>query len=211
MKRLLLTLAVTFGFCSFVLADENQVASEIIESLETAKGFVKQKNWEKVQEELNYALSKIGEIKSQNLVKFLPEAPKGFRKENANAQSIGSAGAFVGSAGAVNATADYYPEKDDDNSKSVKIEIFSGGMLGGIGGLAQAFSGFAQSGGTKNTNVRIKGYKGMQEWEEDYGKLTIAIENKATIVISANGYPNAEILKTFAELINFSGIEKEQK
>ena len=98
---------------------------EAVQSLDNAKQLLQKDQYVQAQDEINFALSKISEILAEQLLKFIPEAPAGFKLEDKDSQALGQAGAIIGGANTITATATY--TKDD---AELKLQIMIGGSLG---------------------------------------------------------------------------------
>ena len=178
---------------------------EALESLDTAKAMISKGDFMKAQEEMNFAQAKISEIVAAELLKHMPEKPKGFVFKSKEANSLGQAGALIGSANSVAAVGHY--SKDDS---SFDITITMGGVMGQAGdlmsGLASMFGGMA----TGTTQVRVSGYTGTQDFDKSAGtgSLTIKVGNKISVIITGDEIKNPDILKTLAEQLDMALLEK---
>ncbi|GAB1366417.1 MAG TPA: hypothetical protein PL160_05510 [Candidatus Cloacimonas sp.] len=206
-KLICISLLLAFSFC--LMAQTPQ--AEAIQSLESAKKYLQEQNYPKAQDEINYASSKISEILSEMLVKYLPEAPAGYKLDDKSAQGLGSAGAILGSANAVAATGKYLAtaEDEDGNLSELTCTISMGGILGkasGLAALGQMFSGYGM--GTTNKTIRVAGYNGTQEFSGDSGTLTVQVGEKISVIIEGSNIQKPEIMKTLAEKIDLAKLEK---
>lgn len=178
---------------------------EALQSLDSAKALINKGDYMKAQEEMSYAQAKISEIVAEDLLKHIPEKPQGFVFESKEANSLGQAGAIIGSANSVAAMGHY--TKDD---ASFDITITMGGVMGQAGslmsGLASMFGGMA----TGSSQVRVKGYTGTQEFdkEDKSGSLTIKVGNKISVIITGDEITNPDLLKTLAEQVDLGLLEK---
>jgi hypothetical protein len=206
MKKTILLLLVSV----FVIGLFAQTASEeAIQSLDNAKNLITQKNYAKAQDEINFALSKISEIQAEDLIKFIPDAPTGWKQNEKTSNGLGQAGAIMGSANAITAKGEY--SKGDEQSVSVTISI--GGMLGktaGFMGLGALMGGSSSGSGSNSKSVRIAGYTGTTEYDAENkdGKLTIQVGEKISVTMEGNGLENGEVLKTFAAKMDLAKLEK---
>src|SRR5512133_3928041 len=153
----------------FILGLMAQTAKdEAIQSLENAKKLIAQDNYTKAQDEINFASSKISEILSEQLVKYLPDAPAGYKVEEKNAQGLGQMGGMMGSANAITAVGRYRAnaEDADGNTSELTLTISIGGLLGktaGFAALGQMFGGAGS--GTGSKSIRVGGYTANQEFQ----------------------------------------------
>ncbi|MBW6513496.1 MAG: hypothetical protein K0B87_01935 [Candidatus Syntrophosphaera sp.] len=177
---------------------------EALQSLDNAKAMLNQDNLVKAQDEINFALAKISEILAEQLEKYIPDAPAGFTQNSKESQSMGQAGAIVGSANSIIANASY--SKDD---MDIDLSITVGGVLGQTGGLMGMAKMFGGMGGSGKT-IRVGGYTGNQDYDKGNksGTLTIQVGNNITVMVEGDDIEDPEILKTFAELIDLAKLEK---
>lgn len=201
MKRTIifaLTLLISLGLFA------QTAREEALESLDNAKAMIQKDSFAEAMDEISYAMSKISEIQAEELIKFIPDPPAGFTLEEKESQSMGQAGAIVGSENSIIATATYAMDDTDIN-----LTITVGGVLGqtgGLMGLASMFGGTAM--GTKT--VRVSGYTGNQEYDkgDDSGTLTVQVGDNITVMVEGEEIEDADILKTFAELIDLPLLER---
>jgi len=203
-KTMLLILLSIFALALFAQAAKD----EALQSLENAKNLIEQKNYVKAQDEINFALSKLSELLAEDLLKFIPDAPTGWKQDDKSSAGLGQAGAFMGSANAITAKGEY--SKGDDNSVTLTISV--GGMLGktaGFMGLG-ALMGGSTSGNQNSKSIRIAGYTGTNEYniEDKDGNLSLQVGEKVSVSIQGNNLENAEVLKAFANKIDLAKLEK---
>lgn len=177
-------------------------AQEALSSLSTAQTLIKQGNTAKAIEEINYALSKLNEVTASGMLKFIPDAPKGFTLDSKSSQGLGDGAMMVGNAGA---EAQYSGE----NEASVKITIATGGITGKLGSLASfgaMFGGGGMASGSKT--VRIKGFTGTVQFDAEgkSGTLTLQVGPKTSVTIEGSNVDSENVLKSFAELMDLNGL-----
>ena len=202
MKKI--ALIVTILFSSFSLLHADGVKEEALTSLDTAKTLINQGNYSKAVEEINYALSKLNEIAADGLLKFIPEAPAGFKLDKKDAQGVGQAAAVIGTAGA---SATYLGPKDS----SLELNIAIGGMAGKMASMAALgtmYAGLSKEAGM--TSVRINGYTGTQQFDKagKSGNLTLQVGEKASVTIHGNNIDSPDAMKALAQKIDLAGLEK---
>lgn len=208
MKKLYIL--VMLMILAFALTAQN-AKEEAIQSLNNASKFIQQDNYAKAQDEINYASSKISEILSEQLVKYLPDAPAGFVVDEKNASGLGQMGGILGSANSVAATCRYSKENSDGSTASLNLTISVGGLLGKTAGLAamgQMFSGF--SSGTNSKTIRVAGYSGTQEFSpgSSSSTLTVQVGEKVSIMVEGESLTSPDIMKTLVEKIDLAKLEK---
>jgi hypothetical protein len=79
MKKLCFWIVIVTACLSLSAQNAKQ---EALQSLDEAKALINGNQLAKAQEEINYASTKISEILSDELVKFIPDAPAGFTLED---------------------------------------------------------------------------------------------------------------------------------
>ena len=205
MKKIIFPLLLTFCLSSTVFA--NEIQDEALDSLGTAQDFVKEGNYNKAVDEINYALSKINELTAETLLKFIPEPPKGYSLDNKQSQGVGAGAAIAGNAGA---TAQY----SSPDGSTISLNIAIGGMTGKMASLAAFGSMFAglgqQTGMGQTTKIRSHGYTGTQIFNanERSGTLTFQVGQKTSVTIDGTNIDSAKILLQIAKDIDFAGLEK---
>ncbi|MCB5260673.1 MAG: hypothetical protein LHW48_09435 [Candidatus Cloacimonetes bacterium] len=202
MKQIALVIAM---LAIIVTGYAQEAKQEAIMSIDEAKVMLSNNQLLQAQEELNYAQSKISELLSEELVKFIPDAPDGFTLNDRSAQSLGQAGAIIGSANSVAASGTYSKEDVE-----LELSIVVGGLIGqsgGLAGLANLFGGMAS---TNTKKVRINGYNATSEYDSDNqsGTLTIKVGGKITVIVEGEYLEDVNILKTLAEQVDLAGLEE---
>lgn len=183
------------------------IRDEAMASLETAGSFVKNGNYKKAIEEINYALAKINELTAAELINFIPDAPKGFTLVSKQSQGIGAEATIAGSAGA---TAQY----TDSKGAKIDVTIALGGMTGKIASFAalgSIFAGMSQDAGLGQTRkVRVQGYTGTEMYnaEEQSGNLSFQVGDETSVTINGEQIESAETLMELAKAFDFAGLEK---
>ena len=201
--RKLIVIAILCAFSVMLLADAKD---EALSSMGTAKDLINSGDYKKAADELNYALTKINELLSQNLVKYLPQAPAGYTEESREATSLGSAGAILGSANSLAATSSY----SASSGSSISVTISVGGMMGQVAGFAsmgQMWGGAT----TGSSSVRIKGYTGTLEYDKDdqSGTLSVKVGDETSVIVEGSMISDGEVLKQLVNGMDLSGLEKE--
>jgi len=209
MKKLIIAI---FLFTLIGILAAQTAQDEAITSLDNAKGLIKQNNYVKAQEEINYAQSKLSELLSEDLVKYIPDAPDGFKQDSKNAQGLGQMGGMMGSPNAITAKGDYTATTaaNDESPASVHVTISIGGMLGKVAGFAALGQMYGGGAGTNNKSIRVAGYSGTLDYNasDKNGHLSLQIGDKTSVVIDGDNIANSDILKTFASKIDLAKLEK---
>lgn len=205
MKKILAPLVLSLFIAQPIYGQSTQ--EEAIDSLATAQRFVKDGNFNKATEEVNYALSKINELTASALLEYIPEPPEGYSLVSKQSQGVGAGVAIAGNAGA---TANY----SHANGGTLDLNITIGGMTGKMGSLAALgtmFAGLSQDSSSGQTRkVRVQGYTGTEIFDskQKSGTLTFQVGEKTSVTITGDNIDSAEILMQLAKNIDFPGIEK---
>ena len=205
MKKLFIPLAMLLMICPNSFAEGTQ--DEAVESLATAQTFVKNGNFSKAVDEINYALAKINELTAEGLLGFIPESPSGYSLVSKNSQGVDANAAIAGNAGA---NAQY----SSQSGSTLNLNIAIGGMSGKMASLAALgtmFAGLSQETGVGQTKkVRVQGHTGTQVFDANAqsGTLTFQVNEKTSVSIEGNGIESADILMTLAKSIDLAGLEK---
>ncbi len=206
MKKILVLFFLTLLVSTPGFAEDIQ--EEAVESLTTAQKFVKDGNYNKAIEEINYALAKINELTAANLIQYIPDAPEGFTLVNKQSQGVGANAAIAGNAGASGTYS-------GQNGADVDLNIAIGGMTGKMASLAaigSMFAGLSQDAGAgKTRQIRVQGYTGTEIYNaaEQSGTLTFQVGDKTSVTIAGNNIDSVDTLMLFAKKMDFSGIEKD--
>ncbi len=206
MKKILLFMAVVLTLGTPSLAD--QLQDEAVESLSSAQKLVKEGNYSKAVDEINYALSKVNELTAAGLIKYLPEPPARFTLVSKQAQGVGAGAAIAGNAGA---TAEY----SNDGGASVNLNIAIGGMTGKMAGMAaigSLFAGLNQDTGSsqQSRQIRVQGYTGTEVFDRagQSGTLSFQVGETISVTLEGSGIASPEVLMQFAKKIDLAGLEK---
>ncbi len=191
------------GMASAFASGQNS-KEEAINSLNAAQGFVKNGNYSKALEEINYAMAKINDLTAEGLLAFIPDPPEGYTLKDKSSQGIGQGAAIVGNAGA---SADYQGPDD----AALKLNISIGGMVGQMGNLAAfgaMFSGMIPEAGIET--IRVHGYTGtvLFDKQNSSGSLTLQVGDKTSVQITGNSIASADDLKALAEKMDLAGLDK---
>lgn len=204
MKKTFFPVVLSLFIASASYADD--IKGEAVESLSTAQSFVEKGNYSKAVEEINYALAKINELTAEELLKFIPPPPAGFKLENKQSQGTGAGAVLAGNAGA---NASY----SNPDGASIELNIAIGGMTGKMASLAaftQMFAGLAPTGeAAQSKQIRIQGYTGTEMYnsQEKSGSVTFQIGAKTSVTIQGDNIDSADVLKQLAKNIDFTGLE----
>ncbi|MGW8194615.1 MAG: hypothetical protein ACWGOX_10155 [Desulforhopalus sp.] len=205
MRKLLIPLALFFSIASPSHGED--VKNEAIESLGTAQQFIKDGNYHKATEEINYALAKMNELTAIALLDYIPEAPEGYELVFKNSQGVNAGTPITGNAGA---TANY----STSEGSTLDLKIAIGGMTGKMASLTELgamLQGLASDlTGGHIRQVRVQGYTGTETFDEKTmsGTLAFQVGAKTSVTIQGKNIQSAEILMNLAKKIDFNGLEK---
>jgi hypothetical protein len=180
------------------------VQEEAVNSLSTAQEFVKNGNYPKALEEINYAMAKLNELTAEGLLTFIPEPPDGYTLLDKSSQGVGQGAAIVGNAGATGS----YQGPDD---AGLELNISIGGVVGQMGSLAAfgtMFSGMASEAGMKT--IRIHGYTGtvMFDQQNRSGNLIIQVGDKTSVQIEGTSIDSTDGLQALAQKMDLVGLDE---
>lgn len=207
MKKTVLAVAISLFLTTSSYANTNPIQTEAVDSLSTAQKFVKDGNYSKAIEEINYAMAKINELTAAALLEFIPAPPQGFKLINKQSQGVGAAASIAGTAGA---TAQY----SFSDGATLDLNIAIGGMTGkmaSIAALGSIFAGLNQNSGAGQTRkVRLQGYTGTEVYNSSTqsGTLTFQIGEKTSVTFEGQSLQSADVMMQLARSFDFSGLEK---
>lgn len=215
MVRKLIAASLIIVFSTLCFADGIEEATQ---SLDTAKSLLAEKNYSKAIEEINYALNKVNEVLAEKLNGCLPEAPKGYLK-NEESTKGNNMGALFGMQGALMASTEYNedkpePESNDETGyvEDTRSKITVSIAVGGILGKAGAFASFGQMAGgdTNSKSIRIKGYTGTVTYNktDKRGTIVLQLGEKVSITTEGTNLANTDILKSIIESMKLNELEK---
>lgn len=206
MKKMLLSMGIVLALCTPSLAEKLQ--DEAVDSLTTAQKLVKEGNYSKAADEINYALSKVNELTASGLIKYLPDPPAGFTLVDKQSQGVGAAASVAGNAGA---TAEY----SSNSGASINLNIATGGMTGKMAGMAamgSMLAGINQDAGTteQSRQVRVQGYTGTEVFDksEKTGTLSFQLGDRTSVTVEGSNIDSAEVLMQFIKKMDLAGLEK---
>lgn len=177
---------------------------EALQSLEAAKTFIQKGDYAKAQEELNFTQGKLNELIAGDLLKYIPETPKGFNFLKKETSSLGQSAGIVGNS----SIAIGYFSKGNSN---FEMHISKGGALGQAGGIVSGLATmFGGMGGDGMRQIRISGYTGTLEYDAQNlsGSLTIPVGAAITVIVSGEDLKSPDQLKELAEQIDFTALAK---
>lgn len=195
MKRIIVIIAIlALGLALFA----DNAKNEALQAMDTAKSFINKGNYSKAREELNYAMSKIDEILGEGLLNYIPAGSGGFTLNDKNFTPLHILGAGMNAIGE-------YERGDADFTLTISV----GGVLGQSGGLMGLANLFGVTNIGKST--RVSGYTANMEFDESdqSGTLIVKVNDRVTVTVTGNNVSNSDLLKSLAEQVDFSALEKD--
>lgn len=195
MKRIIVIIAIlALGLALFA----DNAKNEALQAIDTAKSFINKGNYSKAREELNYAMSKIDEILGEGLLNYIPAGSGGFTLNDKNFTPLHILGAGMNAIGE-------YERGDADFTLTISV----GGVLGQSGGLMGLANLFGVTNIGKST--RVSGYTANMEFDESdqSGTLIVKVNDRVTVTVTGNNVSNSDLLKSLAEQVDFSALEKD--
>lgn len=208
-KKLMAIVVLTAGMATAVYADAKD---EALESMESAKEMITSQDYAKAIEELNFAITKLNEMQSSKLLKYLPKEIAGYKISSEGPKTMSNA--LLG-ANTTIATVEFEaPSKikiegseDEYENSTITVNITVGGILGQAAAMANMYS----VSDNKTTAVRVKGYKGNINFqkENNSGSLMLQIGEKITVTVEGSSILSGDILKAAVDKMDLKALEKE--
>lgn len=184
MKHALVSiLCATLGLTQAASADEfTDVLADAIASYEAGE-------FSAAREDLDYAMKLLGELKSEGLSKFLPEALPGWERSDAEAEGIGAGLGMFG--GGTAAAATY---SNPDGSLTISL-VADSPMLSSFSAMISGLS--AASGGRPMRIQRV-------QFVDNDGEMQGMVDNR--ILVSVSGDASVESKKAYLEAMDLTGL-----
>jgi hypothetical protein len=175
-------------------------ADEILEAMTEAIEAYKEKEYGEAAESLDYAKQLIQQLRSENIMKFLPEPLPGWESKTAQTQSMGMLGGMSGVEKKYSK-----PGTGDQGRKSITINIMADSpmMQGMMAMFNPAYAG-AQGGKLQ----KIKRNKAMVKYDPDSrrGEANVMVDKSYIVSIKGNSI-DKEDLMNYAEAIDYKGLK----
>lgn len=208
-KKIMAVLVLAAGITTSIYADAKD---EAMESIDSAKEMITAQDYAKAIEELNFAITKLNEMQSSKLLKYLPKELAGYKISGDGAKTVSNA---ILGANTTIATVEFEApsqikiEGSDEEyeSSTITVNITVGGILGQAAAMANMYS----VSDNKTTAVRIKGYKGNINFqkENNSGTLMLQIGEKITVTVEGSSILSGDLLKAAVEKMDLKALEKE--
>ena len=178
-------------------ADEND---EILEAMTEAIEAYKEKEYGEAAESLEYAKQLIQQLRSENIMKFLPEALPGWESKTAKTQSTGMMGGMSGVQKEYTKTG-----AGDEGRKRITINIMAESpvMQGMMAMFNPAYIG-AQGGKLK----KIKRNKAIVKYNPDSrrGEANILVDKRYIVSVKGNSIDEKDLMD-YAKAVDYKGLK----
>jgi hypothetical protein len=175
-------------------------ADEILDSINEAIEAYKEKEYAEAAESLDYAKQLILQLRSENIMKVLPEPLPGWESKTAQTQSMGMLGGMAG------VQKEYFkPGTGDQGRKRITINIMAESpmMQGMMAMFNPAYAG-AQGGKLQ----KIKRNKAIVKYNPDSrsGEANVLVKKNYIVSIKGNSVDKKDLLD-YAEAVDYKGLK----
>ena len=175
-------------------------ADEILDSINEAIEAYKEKEYGEAAESLDYAKQLIQQLRSESIMKFLPEALPGWESKTAETQSMGMLGGMSG------VQKEYWkPGTGDQGRKRITINIMAESpvMQGMMAMFNPAYAG-AQGGKLQ----KIKRNKAIVKYSPDSrsGEANVLVKKSYIVSIKGNSVDKKDLMD-YAEAVDYKGLK----
>ena len=175
-------------------------ADEILEAMNEAIEAYKEKEYGEAAESLDYARQLIQQLRSERIMKFLPEALPGWESKTAQTQSMGMLGGMSG------VQKEYWkPGTGNQGKKRITINIMAESpmMQGMMAMFNPAYVG-AQGGKLQ----KIKRNKAIVKYNPDNrrGEANVLVAKRYIVSIKGNSVDKKDLLD-YAEAVDYKGLK----
>jgi hypothetical protein len=175
-------------------------ADEILDSINEAIEAYKEKEYAEAAESLDYAKQLIQQLRSEFIMKLLPEALPGWESKAAETQSMGMLGGMSG------VQKEYFkPGTGDQGRKRITINIMAESpmMQGMMAMFNPAYAG-AQGGKLQ----KIKRNKAIVKYNPDSrsGEANVLVKKSYIVSIKGNSVDKKDLLD-YAEAVDYKGLK----
>ena len=175
-------------------------ADEILDSINEAIEAYKEKEYAEAAESLDYAKQLIQQMRSENIMKFLPEALPGWESKTAESQSMGMLGGMSG------VQKEYWkPGTGDQGRKRITINILAESpMMQGMMAMFNPMYAGAQGGKLQ----KIKRNKAIVKYNPDSrsGEVNVLVEKSYIVAIKGDSVDEKDLLD-YAEAVDYKGLK----
>ena len=175
-------------------------ADEILDAMNEAIEAYKEKEYAEAAESLDYAKQLMLQMRSENIMKVLPEPLPGWESKTAQTQSMGMLGGMAG------VVKEYFkPGTGDQGRKRITINIMAESpmMQGMMAMFNPAYAG-AQGGKLQ----KIKRNKAIVKYNPDRrsGEANVLVKKSYIVSIKGNSVDKKDLLD-YAEAVDYKGLK----
>ncbi len=176
-------------------------ADEILEALNEAIGAYNDKEYVEAVESLDYAKQLIQQLRSEGIMKFLPEALPGWESKTAQTQNMGMLGGMSGVQKEYQA-----PGSGNQGRKRITINIMAESpMMQGMMTMFNPMLAGAQGGKLQ----KIKRNKAIVQYNPDGKSGEINVLVKKSYIVSIKGQSvDKKDLMDYAEAVDYKGLKE---
>ena len=175
-------------------------ADEILNAMNEAIEAYKEKEYGEAAESLDYAKQLIQQLRTERIMKFLPEALPGWESKTAQTQSMGMLGGMAG------VQKEYIkPGTGDQSRKRITINIMAESpMMQGMMTMFNPMYASAQGGKLQ----KIKRNKAIVKYDPDNrsGEANVLVEKKYIVSIKGNSVEQKDLMD-YAEAVDYKGLK----
>ena len=175
-------------------------ADEILEAMNEAIEAYKEKEYGEAAESLDYAKQLIQQLRSESIMKFLPEALPGWESKTAQTQSMGMLGGMSG------VQKEYWkPGTGEQGRKRITINIMAESpVMQGMMAMFNPMYAGAQGGKLQ----KIKRNKAIVKYDPDSrsGETNVLVEKSYIVSIKGNSVDQKD-LTDYAEAVDYKGLK----
>ena len=175
-------------------------ADEILEAMNEAIEAYKEKEYAEAAESLDYARQLIQQLRSENIMKFLPEAMPGWESKTAKTQSTGMLGGMSG------VQREYFkPGTGDQGRKRITINIMADSpMMQGMMAMFNPMYAGAQGGKLQ----KIKRNKAIVKYDPDRknGEVNVLVDKRYIVAIKGNSVDKEDLME-YANAVDYKGLK----
>ncbi len=197
LKRLLILPALLIFVCWSPIP---ACADEILEAMNEAIEAYKEKEYAEAAESLDYAKQLIQQLRSENIMKFLPEALPGWESKTAQTQSTGMLGGMSG------VQREYFkPATGDQGRKRITINIMADSpMMQGMMAMFNPMYAGAQGGKLQ----KIKRNKAIVKYDPDRknGEVNVLVDKRYIVSIKGNSVDKKDLMD-YAKAVDYKGLK----
>ena len=175
-------------------------ADEILEAMTEAIEAYKEKEYGEAAESLDYAKQLIQQLRSENIMKFLPEALPGWESKTAETQSMGMLGGMSG------VQKEYFkPGTGDLGRKRITINIMAESPM--MQGMMTMFNP-AYVGAQGGKLQKIKRNKAIVKYDPDSrsGEANVLVEKSYIVSIKGDSVDEKDLMD-YAKAVDYKGLK----